>query len=84
MSISHEHVMAVAKFKAECLKEIEQVQLTGEPLIVTKRGKPIVKIIPINEPNQETYFGCMKDTLTIVGDITLPIDELWTLDEGNL
>ncbi len=84
MSISDEHVMAVAKFKAECLKEIDQVQQTGEPLIVTKRGKPIVKIIPINEPNQETLFGCMKDTLTIVDDITLPIDESWTLDEGNL
>ena len=38
----------------------------------------------VNEPNQVTFFGCMKDTLTIVSDVTRPIDESWTFDEGNL
>ncbi|MFI4955683.1 MAG: type II toxin-antitoxin system Phd/YefM family antitoxin [Gammaproteobacteria bacterium] len=80
----NQHTMAVAKFKAECLREIEQVQQTGEPLIVTKRGKPIVKIIPILEENNEKHFGCLKDSLTIVGDITLPIDEIWDAEEGNI
>lgn len=84
MSTQHDHVIAAGKFKAECLKEIDLVQQTGEPLIVTKRGKPIVKIIPIINPDEGSYFGCMKDTLTISGDITLPIDEPWNSDEGNI
>jgi prevent-host-death family protein len=84
MSSQENHVIAAGKFKAECLKEIDHVQQTGESLIVTKRGKPIVKIIPIINPNEGSFFGCMKDTLTISGDITLPIEQSWNSDEGNL
>lgn len=84
MTYNQEHTMAAAKFKAECLREIDQVQQSGEPLIVTKRGKPIVKIIPIQDPNEGAYFGCMKETLSIAGDIMQPIDEAWDLDEGKL
>ena len=80
MGTKQSHTLAVAKFKAECLREIEQVHQTGEPLIITKRGKPIVKIISIPESDQTAHFGCMKDTMTIVGDILSPIDESWDAD----
>lgn len=72
------------KFKAECLREIEHVKQTGEPLVVTKRGKPIVKILPISEDTKETYFGCCSDTMEIMGDIMLPIDETWNADQGEI
>jgi antitoxin (DNA-binding transcriptional repressor) of toxin-antitoxin stability system len=79
-----QHIMAVGKFKAECLREIENIQQTGEPLIVTKRGKPIVKIIPIFEEEQGSFFGCMKNTFSIEGDIMAPIEDHWNIDEGNI
>lgn len=84
MGISNEHTIAAGKFKAECLREIEQVQLTGEPLIVTKRGKPIVKIIAILDSEHTPQFGCLKNSFSIQGDITLPMDESWTFDEDNI
>lgn len=84
MATNHEHIMAAGRFKAQCLREIDQVQQTGETLVITKRGKPIVKIIPIAENEEGTYFGCMKDTLSIEGDITLPIIENWDIEEGNI
>ena len=37
-------------FKASCLALMDQVAETGRPLVVTKRGKPVVRVVPIDEP----------------------------------
>lgn len=84
MATNQEHTMAAAQFKSECLREIEHVRQTGEPLVVTKRGKPIVRIMPIIENDQGPHFGCLKDSLSITGDITAPIDEKWNAEEGEI
>jgi hypothetical protein len=39
--------MRAGAFNAKCLTVLNDVQATGEPVVVTKRGKPIVKIFPI-------------------------------------
>jgi hypothetical protein len=60
-----------------------QLNLTDplHPLRFSKHGKPVVKIIP---PDQEVKnpFGCMRGTITIVGDIAKPTDENWHADVG--
>ena len=33
-------------FKARCLALMKKIQATGEPVIVTKRGTPVVKVVP--------------------------------------
>jgi len=38
------------RFKAQCLRLLDDVAETGETIIVTKRGKPVAKIEPIDEP----------------------------------
>ncbi len=38
--------MRASAFKARCLSVMNDIQATGEPVIVTKRGKPVVKVIP--------------------------------------
>ena len=38
--------MRASVFKARCLKVMNEVPATGEPVVVTKRGKPVVKVIP--------------------------------------
>lgn len=42
--------VAATEFKAKCLRLIDEVQRTGIPLVVTKRGKPVVRILPATEP----------------------------------
>jgi prevent-host-death family protein len=37
--------MAAGQFKAQCLAVMDQVQETGEPVIITKRGNDVAKII---------------------------------------
>ncbi len=71
--------ISATEFKAKCLKLIDEVAQTHEPLIVTKRGKPVAKVVPIEpEADQESsYFGCMTGTIEIVGDIIEPIEQEW-------
>jgi prevent-host-death family protein len=64
--------MRASAFKARCLAVMDDVQATGEPVIVTKRGKPVVKVIPIR-PEKDDIFGCMADEVQIIGDIESPV-----------
>lgn len=79
--------MQASVFKSRCLKVMDRVQATGEPVIVTKRGKPIVKVIRA-EQKKHDLFGFMKGRMEIVGDIVSPAVPLsdWNAlrgDKGN-
>lgn len=39
-----------ARFKARCLKLLDEVAATGETIVVTKRGKPVARVEPMEEP----------------------------------
>jgi prevent-host-death family protein len=64
--------MRASAFKARCLKVMNEVQATGEPVVVTKRGKAVVKVIPV-KPEDDDIFGFMADRVEIVGDIESPV-----------
>lgn len=68
--------IAAGEFKARCLKLMDQVQRTKKPITITKRGKPIAQLVPVNSEKRDV-FGCMKGTIKIVGDIVSPIDVDW-------
>ena len=68
--------VGAAEFKANCLKIMDEVQRTREPVVVTKRGRPMVRLVPA-EVARPRLFGCMKGTVTILGDIVEPIDVEW-------
>ncbi|MGH9680404.1 MAG: type II toxin-antitoxin system Phd/YefM family antitoxin [Candidatus Acidiferrales bacterium] len=64
--------MRASTFKARCLKVMNDVQATGEPVIVTKRGKPVVKVIPA-EPEKVDILGFLAGQFKVVGDIESPV-----------
>jgi prevent-host-death family protein len=51
------HILAGA-FKARCLAVMKKVQATGEPIIVTERGTPVVKVVPA-QSEKNHLFGFM-------------------------
>ena len=59
-------------FKARCLDIMKKVQATGEPVVVTRRGTPVVKVVPVRK-KKDDIFGFMKGKGKIVGDIESPI-----------
>jgi len=59
-------------FKARCLKIMDEIQATREPVVITKRGIPVVKVIP--EGSQPVdLFGFMAGEFEIVGDVESPV-----------
>jgi prevent-host-death family protein len=68
--------MPAGVFKARCLAVMKKVQATGEPLVITRRGTPVVKLVPIR-PKKDDIFGFMKGKVKVVGDIESPIDVEW-------
>ena len=63
------------KFKTRCLAVMDEVQGTGEPILVTKHGKPVVKLVPA-EMKDESIFGYMAGKAKIVGYIVSPVTPL--------
>lgn len=75
--------IAAGEFKAKCLAVMAEVNSTGEPVLVTKRGKPVARVMPSLEETRsespESIFGFMQGMGTIRGDIVSSefTDEEW-------
>ncbi len=67
--------MRASAFKARCLTVMKDVQATGEPVVVTKRGTPVVKVVPAESETRD-LFGFMAGEFKIVGDIEAPVTPL--------
>ncbi len=66
-----------SEFKAKCLALIDEVAATGEPVIVTKNGKPMAELVPHKPAKKKNPFGIWKGKVEIIGDIMSPIDVEW-------
>ena len=60
------------KFKAQCLAIMDKVLQSGEPVVITKHGKPVVKLVPA-ERSADDIFDYMAGKAKVVGDIVGPI-----------
>ena len=58
-------------FKAHCLAVMDDVQAKKETVVITKRGKPVVKLVPV-EPQGDDIFGFLRGKVTITGDVVSP------------
>ena len=61
--------ISAAEFKAKCLKLMDRVARSREPIVITKRGKPIAKLVPADAEKTVPLFGHMAGTVEILGDI---------------
>ena len=77
------HQITAAEFKAKCLRLMDEVAKSRTPIVITKRGKPVAKLVPADDTPIDP-FGCMAGTIEIRGDIISPIDVEWTGDAENI
>jgi prevent-host-death family protein len=75
--------ISAAEFKAKCLKLLDEVAATGRPLVVTKRGRPVARVVPIDPETAEPLFGFIKGAVAFHGDVVSPIDESWAAESGD-
>ena len=70
-------IVRASEFKAKCLALMDEVARTGESVVVTKRGEPLVELVPHKPRAKKDAFGILKGELVITGDIMSPIDVEW-------
>lgn len=63
--------MAAGAFKVHCLAVMDEVQAKREAVLITKRGKPVAKLVPV-EKEKDDIFNFMKGKGSIVGDVVSP------------
>jgi prevent-host-death family protein len=68
--------IGAATFKARCLTLMEDVRSTRRPLVITKRGKPVAKLVPVDDPKDE-FIGRLKGVFEVVGDLEDYGSEPW-------
>ena len=68
--------ISAGKFKATCLKLMDRVAATGEPIVITKRGKPLAKLVPVREDKDHPRSGVGSMAGTIL--YLAPDEELYS------
>ena len=61
-----------SEFKARCLQLMDGVAETGEEIVITRRGRPVSRLVPCRE-QPEAIFGADRDVIRIHGDIVAPV-----------
>jgi prevent-host-death family protein len=64
--------VTATEFRTRCGRLIAEVQRTGTPLTITKRGQPVAKLVRVH-PRRGRLLGCLKGAIKIVGDIESPV-----------
>ena len=60
--------IAAGAFKAKCLAIMDEVQAKREPVTITKNGKPVARLVPVEE-EKDSIFGFYKGKITIPDDV---------------
>jgi prevent-host-death family protein len=73
--VTKRHVPA-GQFKAHCLALLDEVAATGRPLVVTKRGRPVAEVVPIEPP--KSLAGTVK-ILVSEDELIAPLED-WDVE----
>lgn len=74
-----ERVISATRFKAQCLSLLDEVAATGEPLVVTKHGRPVARVVPAGQPPP------LEGSVTFLvseEELIAPFGERWDAAEG--
>ncbi len=64
--------MAAGSFKVHCLAVMDEVQAKREAVLITKRGKPVAKLVPADKETDD-IFGFLAGKGRVTGDVVSPV-----------
>lgn len=71
--------LPATEFKAKCLAYLDQVAQTHASITLTKHGRPVARLVPVDE-TEPVIFGRLAGTVQVIGDIVNPLNESWEAD----
>ncbi len=75
--------ISAAQFKAKCLKLMDEIAKTRKPIVITKRGKPVAKLVAVEPERRQPLLGYMAGTIAYVGDVESPVGVEWEAQAGT-
>ncbi len=76
--------IAAGEFKAKCLAIIDEVNETGQEVIITKRGTPTAKLIPFRASQAEPFIGRLEGVMNINGDPDDLVKPIFPLEDWDM
>jgi prevent-host-death family protein len=78
-----EKTVMASTFKARCLALLDQVEIDRVPLVITKRGRAIARVVPMDEaPTGRSTMGSVR----LVADADAAYygtDEIWEAETAG-
>ena len=71
MTMAKTREVPAGEFKAKCLALLDQVSVTRQEIVVTKRGRAVARIVPIEKAPS------LRGSVLRADDIIEPIDVVW-------
>ncbi|HUF11728.1 MAG TPA: type II toxin-antitoxin system Phd/YefM family antitoxin [Longimicrobiales bacterium] len=68
--------MGAGEFKTHCLKLMDEVAARHTEIVITKHGKPVAKLVPVDDEVPDS-FGALRGATRVLGDIVSPDHEAW-------
>jgi prevent-host-death family protein len=75
MTMVKKATVPAGEFKARCLALLDRVAETGEEIVVTKRGKPVARVVPVEPPRP------LRGSIVREGDLVSPIGAEWAVEK---
>ncbi len=72
--------LKASEFKAKCLKLMDEVQKTGEEIVITKNGKPVSKLVPYRI-QASSLFGLHKEQVASLDEDIFSSGEDWEANQ---
>lgn len=76
MTMQPVHAIPAGEFKAKCLQILDRVAEGGETYVVTKRGRAVAKLVPLDAVTPRSLRGSVK----YQGDIVQSLEDDWPVD----
>ena len=69
--------MPAGQFKARCLSVLDDVRDSRRPVLITKRGKPVARLVPVEDQDAR---ASLRGSVVYEGDLLSAIDASWNAD----
>jgi prevent-host-death family protein len=69
--------IAAGIFKAECLKLMDRVKTTHEEIVISKHGKPVARLVPVEDVPEHSILGMLAGTAQLKDDLVASTGEVW-------
>ncbi len=75
------NAISTSELKARCSTIVNKVARKRVSVVITKHGRPIARLVPLEEDEVSSLFGFAKGGIVIHGDIVEPLDVVWEASE---